>query len=196
MTGTPIACCSSGSMSCPTASRRPMTAPTCACSRKAVHAGGSRARQRRLRLTLETAAVIAERTGADPKVIGPQLKGLASRGLIKAGRATGGLGFGLLPFIVGFYENQGPVIDAELAQLVEAYYRRAFGRTLADGPQFHRVIPVEQSVDVNMEVRPYESAAEIIARVPVVGRGRLHLPQAEGAHRGGVRSSAGRLHDV
>jgi len=117
----------------------------------------------KLRLTLETAAELAARTGADPKVIGPQLKGLASRGLIKAGRATGGLGFGLLPFIVGFYENQEPVIDAELARLVEAYYRRAFGRTLADGPQFHRVIPVEQSVDVNMEVRPYESAAEIVA---------------------------------
>jgi len=116
-----------------------------------------------LRLTLETAGQIAERTGADPKVIGPLLKGLAGRGLIKAGRAPGGLGFGLMPFIVGFYENQGPVIDAELARLVEAYYRQAFERTLADGPQFHRVIPVEESVDVNMEVRPYESATEIIA---------------------------------
>lgn len=117
----------------------------------------------KLRLTLETAAVIAERTGADPKVIGPQLKGLASRGLIRVGRAPGGLGFGLMPFIVGFYENQGPVIDAELARLVEAYYRQAFERTLADGPQFHRVIPVEERVEVNMEVEPYESAAEIVA---------------------------------
>lgn len=116
-----------------------------------------------LRLTLETAAGIAARTGADAKVIGPQLKALAMRGLISAGRATGGVGFGLLPFIVGFYENQGPVIDAELAQLVEDFFHRAFERTLADGPQFHRVIPVEQSVDVNMEVRPYESAAEIVA---------------------------------
>jgi Na+-translocating ferredoxin:NAD+ oxidoreductase subunit B len=116
-----------------------------------------------LRLTLETAADIAARTGADAKAISKPLKAMATRGLIHAGRAAGGLGFGLLPFIVGFYENQGPVLDAALARLVEDYYRQAFEPTLAVAPQFHRVIPVEQSVDVNMEVRPYESAAEIVA---------------------------------
>jgi electron transport complex protein RnfB len=116
-----------------------------------------------LRLTLETPAEIAVRTGRDPATLPAQLKGMARRGLIKAGRAAGGLGYGLLPFVVGIYEMQGDSIDAELARLFEDYYRQAFGTVLAIQPQVHRVIPVQQTVRFDMEVRPYESAAEIVA---------------------------------
>ena len=74
----------------------------------------------RLRLTLETPAEIAARTGGDPQALRGQLKEMAKRGLITAGRAaTGGLGFGLMPFVVGIYEMQAGRIDAELAQLFE-----------------------------------------------------------------------------
>jgi Na+-translocating ferredoxin:NAD+ oxidoreductase subunit B len=124
-----------------------------------------------LRLTLETPAEIAERLGADPAVLGPQLKSMAKHGLIKAGRmsrplepdARGVLGFGLLPFVVGIYEMQAATMDAELARLFEDYYRQAFVQTTTITPQVHRVIPVGKSIKVEMEVRPYESAAEIVA---------------------------------
>jgi Na+-translocating ferredoxin:NAD+ oxidoreductase subunit B len=116
-----------------------------------------------LRLTLETPGEIAVRTGRDPAALPAQLKDMARRGLIKAGRAAGGLGYGLLPFVVGIYEMQGAGIDAELARLFEDYYRRAFGQAVSMQPQVHRVIPVQKSIRVDMEVRPYESAAEIVA---------------------------------
>lgn len=118
-----------------------------------------------LRLTLETADQIAARLGGDPQAIAAQLKSMARRGLISAGRATEGrgIGFGILPFVVGIYENQLSVIDAELAQLFEDYYRQTFGQALAVAPQVHRVIPVDRTVRVDMEVAPYESAAEIVA---------------------------------
>jgi len=116
-----------------------------------------------LRLMLETPGQIATRIGRDKAQVAMQLKGMARRGLIKAGRASGGLGYGLLPFVVGIYEMQGSTIDAELARLFEEYYRQAFGGTLAISPQVHRVIPVDRTVRADMEVRPYESAAEIIA---------------------------------
>jgi electron transport complex protein RnfB len=116
-----------------------------------------------LRLTLETPAEIASRTGGDRAALAAQLKGMARRGLIKAGRAAGGLGYGLLPFVVGIYEMQGSTIDAELARLFEDYYLQVFGGALAIQPQVHRVIPVQKTVRVDMEVRPYESAAEIVA---------------------------------
>jgi NAD-dependent dihydropyrimidine dehydrogenase PreA subunit len=116
-----------------------------------------------LRLTLETPAEVAARTGRDQAELAAQLKGMARRGLIKAGRATGGLGYGLLPFVVGIYEMQGSTIDAELARLFEDYYRQAFGEAMAVQPQVHRVIPVQKTVRFDMEVRPYESAAEIVA---------------------------------
>ena len=116
-----------------------------------------------LRLTLESPAVIAARSGGDPAAIGAQLKGMARRGLIKAGRMAGGLGFGLMPFVVGIYEMQGDTMDAELARLFEDYYLQAFGQTLAVQPAVHRVVPVNQTIRADIEVRPYESAAEIVA---------------------------------
>ena len=116
-----------------------------------------------LRLTLETPAEIADRTGGDARQIAVQLKALARRGLITAGRAAGGFGFGLMPFVVGFYERQSMTMDAEFARLFEDYFHQAFGKVAHIRPQLHRVVPVHQTVEAEMEVRPYESAAEIVA---------------------------------
>jgi Na+-translocating ferredoxin:NAD+ oxidoreductase subunit B len=116
-----------------------------------------------LRLTPESAAEIAVRTGGDPATLAAQLKGMARRGLIKVARTPGGLVFALMPFVVGIFEAQGNTIDAELARLFEDYYQAAFGRAMAKEPAVHRVIPVQQSIQVDMEIRPYESAAELIA---------------------------------
>ncbi len=117
----------------------------------------------RLRLTLETPAEIAVRVGGDPPALRVQLKEMAKRGLITAGRApAGGLGFGLMPFVVGIYEMQAGRIDGELARLFEAYYQRSYRRTLTQQPPVHRVIPVGQAVRSDMAVHPYESASEII----------------------------------
>ena len=117
-----------------------------------------------LRLAFETPAEIAERLGGEPRELRKQLKVMARRGLIRAGRAdTGrGLGYGLLPFAVGIYEFQFKNIDAEMARLFEDYFQRAFDQVLRVGPQIHRVIPVNETVKNDMEVRPYESAAEIV----------------------------------
>jgi electron transport complex protein RnfB len=116
-----------------------------------------------LRLTLETPTEIAKRIGGDGAAIGASLKAMTKRGLIKAGRAPGGLGFGLMPFIVGFYEMQNSTMDAELARLFEDYYREAFAGIAAVQPSVHRVIPVNRTVKMDMEVRPYESAGEIVS---------------------------------
>jgi electron transport complex protein RnfB len=115
-----------------------------------------------LRLTIESSRQIAERTGGDPKEVRDMLKSMAKRGLINAGRIEGGLGYGLMPFVVGIYEMQVDKLDAELAQLFEQYYQQSFGYMLEIEPSVHRVIPVGESVQVDMEIRPYESAADIV----------------------------------
>jgi electron transport complex protein RnfB len=122
-----------------------------------------------LRLTRETPAQLADRIGGDAEALRQQLKSMASRGLISAGRAPGGLGYGLLPFVVGIYEAQGDRIDAELARLFEDYYQQGFGQALTDQPPVHRVIPVGESVRTGLELRPFESVAAIIARVKAWG---------------------------
>ncbi len=116
-----------------------------------------------LRLTLETPGEIVERIGGDAAAITAALKAMAKRGLIKAGRASSGLGFGLMPFVVGFYENQNSTMGAELARLFEDYYREAFIGISNVQPSLHRVIPVNRTVKMEMEVHPYESAAEIVS---------------------------------
>ena len=122
-----------------------------------------------LRLTLETPAQIADRLGYDAASLRGQLKEMVRRGLITAGRTDEGLGYGLMPFAVGIYEMQVNTIDAEFARLFEDYYYQAFGTMLGITPQLHRVVPVEQSVRVDMEVRPFESAADIVAQAKAWG---------------------------
>ncbi len=122
-----------------------------------------------LRLTLETPVQIAARLGEDTAALRRQLKEMTRRGLIRAGRMDEGLGYGLMPFAVGIYEMQVNTIDAEFARQFEEYYHKAFGQMLAITPQIHRVVPVEQSVRVDMEVRPFESAADIVAQAKAWG---------------------------
>jgi Fe-S-cluster-containing hydrogenase component 2 len=115
-----------------------------------------------LRLTLETPDELAARLGLQPRPLLAALIGMAKRGLIKAARVPQGWGFGLLPFVVGIYEMQGPVIDSELARLFEEYYRQAYAPVMLAAPSVHRVIPVDKSVAVEMEIHPYESATAIV----------------------------------
>lgn len=111
---------------------------------------------------LETVEAIAARTGREFGELRKQLKNMVRRGLIATGRMEGGLGFGLMPFVVGIYEMQVDTIDKELAQLVETYFQQAFSEALKVEPQFHRVIPIGESVRNSMEVHPYESASGLV----------------------------------
>lgn len=115
-----------------------------------------------LRLTLETPKQLAERIGGDAKGLKDQLKTMLRKGLITAGKCEGGLGYGLLPFVVGIYEMQMAVLDEEMARLFEDYYHQAFGHMLGIQPAFHRVLPVDETIETGMEVRPFESVKEII----------------------------------
>lgn len=115
-----------------------------------------------LRPALETVEEIAARLDKDVLGIRDQLKGMSRRGLIAAGKKDGALGFGLMPFVVGIYEGQVGTMDAELARLFEDYFQGGFGKMLEVKPQVHRVIPVNETVRNPMEIRPFESAAEIV----------------------------------
>ena len=123
-----------------------------------------------LRMTLETPAEIAARLGGDAQALRKQLKSMVTRGLITAGRApTGGLGYGLLPFVVGIYEMQAGRIDAELARLFEDYYQQTYRQSVPQQPLTHRVIPVKQSIRQNLEFHPFESASDIILNAKAWG---------------------------
>ena len=117
----------------------------------------------KLLIKLETAEEIAKRLELDYNTTRSLLKGMATRGLIRGRRADGGLGYGLLPFVVGIYENQtGDLLDAELAAFIRRLLSARFLKTLAVQPAVHRVIPVGESIKMDMQVAPFESAVGII----------------------------------
>jgi H+/Na+-translocating ferredoxin:NAD+ oxidoreductase subunit B len=129
----------------------------------------------RLKLKLETAWQIASRLQEtdslefDPTDLHAKLKSMARKGLIAAGRTEEGLGFGLLPFIVGIYEAQLGRIDAELAYLFERYYKESFGEMLTIQPPVHRVVPVGETVRMDMAIEPFESVQEIVKNAQAWG---------------------------
>ena len=91
------------------------------------------------------------------------LKQMARRGLIVARRGSGELAFGLMPFVVGVYEEQLPRLDREMALLFEQYLQESRGGPIIGAaPAIQRVIPVEEAIPVTLEVFPYESASSLL----------------------------------
>lgn len=111
---------------------------------------------------LESVEAIAARRCGDASQLRKMLKSMARRGLIDVGRSEAGLGYRIMPFVVGIYEMQVNSIDVELANLFEAYFNDAFGEVLRVQPQFHRVIPIGKSIRNSMEVHPFESASDLV----------------------------------
>jgi electron transport complex protein RnfB len=116
-----------------------------------------------MRLGREPAADIAARAGVDPAAARRTLKQMVRRGLIRVSKGERQLVFGLMPFAVGFYEEQLPRLDEEMATLVEQYFQETQGGTIAHSPpSIHRVIPVEEAIPFDLEIFPYERATEMI----------------------------------
>ena len=116
-----------------------------------------------MHLYREEPEVIAERAGVDAAAARETLKGMARRGLVYAGRGERSLTYGLLPFVVGSFEESLPYFDTEMAQLFEEMVQESRGVGMLDQvPAVHRVIPVEQSVSAEIEVLPYEAASKLL----------------------------------
>ncbi|MCK4512237.1 4Fe-4S binding protein, partial [bacterium] len=114
-------------------------------------------------LSPETPDDIAARAGEDTVPVEARLREMRAKGLIGARKGDGGASYCLIPFIVGIYENQLARMDEEMARLFERYILDSRGGSPADGATaVHRVIPVEESVPLDLEIFPYERAARIL----------------------------------
>jgi Na+-translocating ferredoxin:NAD+ oxidoreductase subunit B len=112
-----------------------------------------------MRLVPEPAAQIAERARMSLEEVLPQLKKMTRNGVIRMDRIGRELRFGLRPFVVGFYEEQLPRMDAEMAMLFERYYQELRGEAMT---KIHRVLPVEEAVPFEMRIFPHERATALI----------------------------------
>ncbi|PKP29581.1 MAG: 4Fe-4S ferredoxin [Bacteroidetes bacterium HGW-Bacteroidetes-17] len=113
-----------------------------------------------LSLIPQSISEIAIKTSSDEALVKSGLITMVKKGLIELRREEGkGLVFFLMPFVVGFYERQNAKIDKEFAQFFEEYYHEAFHHVMMVDPSVHRVIPVEKTIPVNIDVMPYEKAS-------------------------------------
>jgi electron transport complex protein RnfB len=117
-----------------------------------------------LKLTPQSAELVARSAGGDPQALEGNLKRMVGKGLIRMKRGEKGPVFGLMPFVVGIYEMQIGRMDEEMARLFEDYYKEAYHKVMTAKPAIHRVIPVEQAVQVGVSVLPYERASDILSQ--------------------------------
>ncbi|MFC1569086.1 4Fe-4S binding protein [bacterium] len=110
----------------------------------------------------ESAKSIAARTGRNEREVFKALKGMVKKGLIDLEKGKGELVFKLIPFVVGFYEKQNATLDEEFSRLFEEYYHEALYKMMTIKPSVHRVIPVEETIPVNIDIMPYERASHYI----------------------------------
>lgn len=115
-----------------------------------------------MRLTPEPVEEIAQRQNLEVNDANKLLKAMVRKGLIRMKRGDRKLLFGLMPFVVGFYEEQLPHIDEEFARLFEEYYQETRGGIISQGPSVHKIIPVNKAIPFELEIFSYEQANEIL----------------------------------
>jgi Fe-S-cluster-containing hydrogenase component 2 len=115
-----------------------------------------------LRLTFETAAEIAARTGRPLNGLEERLIGMARAGqlfMLKLGNARY---YKMLPWVFGIYEFQLGHMDRAFAELVEAYWP-AYGRQFfTNQPQLMQTLAVEETIPSHQEALPYEKVSSIL----------------------------------
>lgn len=115
-----------------------------------------------LKVTLETAAQVAKRTGRPAKEVEELLNAMWERGEI-VGLQLGGVSmFKMAPWIVGIYEFQLKRMDREFAELCEEYGRAWGGQFMKHGPQIMQVIPIEKQIPVKQESLTYQQVSHLI----------------------------------
>lgn len=112
----------------------------------------------------ESASIIASRANLPEKQARRTLKNMVRKGLIRYSKGDRELLFGLMPFVIGFYEELLPRLDQEMAELFEQYFQESGGEITGKGLSVHRVIPVEESIDFEMEIFPYEKASDLLEK--------------------------------
>lgn len=94
----------------------------------------------------------------------PLLDVMITKGQINSwmSKSAGARKYGLMPFAVGIYEEQLNRMDSKFAKILEDYFEHGFKKITATEPVIFQVIPVNQSLDADLEIHPFEKAEQLI----------------------------------
>jgi Pyruvate/2-oxoacid:ferredoxin oxidoreductase delta subunit len=111
----------------------------------------------------QSAEAIARRLGRPLEPLRADLDRMVERGQLLVSARNGRRRYALLPFVVGIYEFQLPRMDAELAELFEAY-APALSRGIGGaGPALGRVVPVNAHIEARAEVLAHDRVRALLA---------------------------------
>ena len=116
-----------------------------------------------LTLEREDATTIADRAGLPLEETESRLDEMAQKGLILSVTSeNGALQYQAMPWVVGIYEFQIDRLDDELLHMIHDYWLTRKPLERPTGPQM-RTIPIGESIDLHLEVLPYEQISALIA---------------------------------
>ena len=104
----------------------------------------------------ELVDTIAGRAGTPPDETEAILKGMVRSGNIWSSKKDGVRNYRLAPFIVGIWEEQWEVMDAELAHLCEHYFNEGgLAGIMRPQPAMNRVVPAQSAIKSEI-IMPYD----------------------------------------
>ena len=116
-----------------------------------------------LTIEREDAATVAARAGLSINEVESRLDRMAEKGLIFSAQSEQGvLVYQAVPWVIGIYEFQIGRLDEALLQDISRYWRDRKPLTRPSGPQM-RTIPIRESINMQLEVLPYEQVDALIA---------------------------------
>jgi Na+-translocating ferredoxin:NAD+ oxidoreductase subunit B len=117
----------------------------------------------KLKLSGETAEEIALRLNRSKDDVETLLDSMLEKGQLNSwmSKSAGARKYGLMPFVVGIYEEQVERMDEELAQLLEKYLEGT-KKMATKEPTIFQVLPVNKSISTELEIHPYQKAEHLI----------------------------------
>jgi electron transport complex protein RnfB len=117
----------------------------------------------------EEVSRIAQRSGEDINNLEEKLELMSKKGLIFRVQRKGKTLYNSAPFMIGLYEYSVKKIDKELARLYKDYYDTAYLNELgaSNVPGF-KVLPVDETIEVNTVLYPYQKLKESIKNSRVI----------------------------
>ncbi len=117
-----------------------------------------------LKLLPQAPEQVAEGLGRSPEGMAEQLEDMVVKGKIGGVGPKDARAYHVVPWVVGVYEFQMPFIDKELSEMMEEYIEKGglFEEIGKYSPSFMHVVPIEEAIDAQQEIHPYESVRELM----------------------------------
>ena len=125
-----------------------------------------------MQLIPERPEQIAQRIGLDSVEATALLQEMVRKGLIRVIDEEKQYKFGLMPWVVGVYEEQLGRLDEEFVRLFDEYVLEAalgWAQLFNTLPSIEKIIPVEKSIPVDVQIFPYEQASALLTNAKSFG---------------------------